>query len=109
LRMARERQPALVVLDLLLPDIGGDVVARTLRQWYGPALPIVLISASGRVRQVALTLGILAYLDKPFQVDALIATVEQRLPARSPEVAAVWQATEKLVATLRRRGVQPHE
>jgi DNA-binding response OmpR family regulator len=106
LTLARKRPPAAVVLDLMLPDVGGEAVAQTLRAWYGPTLPIVILSASRQTRQAASALGILAYLDKPFDVEALVRLVEHRLPGCPPEVAAVWQAAERLLTALRQRGAE---
>lgn len=104
LTLAREQRPAAVVLDLMLPAVGGAIVAQTLRAWYGAALPIVLMSASGQVRRTASSLGILAYLDKPFELDTLLALVTPRLPGQATEAAPVWQAAERLLAALHRQG-----
>jgi len=106
LTVAHQCPPAAVVLDLMLPDMGREAVARTLRAWYGPSLPIIILSASRQVRQAASALGILAYLDKPFDVDTLVRLVEHRLPGGHPEVAAVWQAAERLLTALRQRSAE---
>ena len=107
LALARRQPPALVVLDCMLPGPDGAAVARALRAWYGAALPIVLISASGRVREAARTLGILASLEKPFEVDALVTLVRRRLGAGSPAGAGLWQAAERLLAALQEHGGAP--
>jgi DNA-binding response OmpR family regulator len=93
-----------VVLDCVLPGPGGAAVARTLRAWYGVGLPIVLVSASGRVREAARALGILAALDKPFELDALVTLVRRRLGVGSPAGSGLWQAAEHLLAALREHG-----
>jgi DNA-binding response OmpR family regulator len=107
LALARTHRPALVLLDCMLPAPDGAAVARTLRAWYGAGLPIVLMSASGRVREAARTLGILASLEKPFEVDALVTSVRRRLGAGSPAGTALWQAAERLLAALQERGGAP--
>jgi DNA-binding response OmpR family regulator len=109
LERAGYRRPALVVLDLLLPDLRGEQVAQTLRNHYG-SLPIVLISASGRTQEAAHRLGVFAYFDKPFETDALVAAVRlgarlPRPPGRSAEAEAVALAADKVIAALQKAGV----
>lgn len=104
LALARTHPPALVLLDCMLPGPDGAAVARTLRAWYGVGLPIILVSASGRVREVARGLGILAFLDKPFELDALVTLVRHRLGAGSPAGTGLWQAAERLLAVLQEHG-----
>lgn len=72
--MTRER-PGLVVLDLVLPDIPGEEVARALRAVSD--VPIVMLTAksSERERVAGLELGADDYLVKPFSVRELAARV----------------------------------
>lgn len=107
LALARTYPPALVVLDCMLPGLDGAAVARTLRAWYGVGLPIILVSASGRVREAARALGILAALDKPFELDALVTLVRRRLGVGSPAGSGLWQAAEHLLAVLQEHGSAP--
>jgi two-component system, OmpR family, KDP operon response regulator KdpE len=71
--------PALVILDLGLPDIDGIDVIRRLREWN--AVPIVILSARADERQKvrALDLGADDYLTKPFGVAELMARVRATL------------------------------
>jgi two-component system response regulator TctD len=41
LELARAIEPAIAIVDLGLPDISGEQVARSLREWY-PNLPLVI-------------------------------------------------------------------
>lgn len=77
----RERQPALVVLDVTLPDMLGDEVASQVRASHGPALPIVIVTADGHAAQKARRIGAQGFLSKPFDVEDLISCVRQYLPA----------------------------
>ena len=107
LALARAHPPALVLLDCMLPGPDGAAAARALRARYGAGLPLVLISASGQVRAAARRLGILAYLETLFELDALVALVRRRLGVGSPAGAGPWQAAEHLLAALQERGGAP--
>ncbi len=78
---AAQHPPALVVLDLTLPVLRGDEVARTLRTEHGPSLPILVITADGEAHTKAEQAGAYAYLRKPFEVVELLAAVRRGLPA----------------------------
>jgi DNA-binding response OmpR family regulator len=76
LYLARERCPAVVLLDLMLPGMDGREISRKLRA--DPAtkhIPIILMSASSEVRVAAKQLAVNDYLTKPFLLDRLYATV----------------------------------
>jgi DNA-binding response OmpR family regulator len=79
LRIAREHQPDLVVLDLTMPDIDGLEVCKTLRSEPRSArLPILVLSARAAVadRVLGLELGADDYLIKPFVSQELTARVK---------------------------------
>jgi len=74
LQLARERTPALVLLDLMLPGLSGWEVARRLRQDpRTSSVPIIAVSALSRPqeRESALHAGCDAYVAKPFTPDEL--------------------------------------
>jgi DNA-binding response OmpR family regulator len=76
LRLAAERRPDLVVLDLMLPGIGGLEVLRRLREDGGPA--VILLTAKGEQddRIAGLRSGADDYVVKPFSPGELVARVE---------------------------------
>lgn len=80
LERARHHQPALVVLDVTLPLLGGGAVAVELRALLGNRLPILVITADGHPAAKARALGAYGYLSKPFDVDELIGAVRRALP-----------------------------
>jgi two-component system, OmpR family, response regulator MtrA len=82
-----ERSPALVLLDLMLPDRSGLSVCRSLRA--ESAVPILVLSAlSGESEQVALLdAGADDYLVKPARREELLARIRRAL-ARSTALAA---------------------
>ncbi len=66
----------LLILDLMLPDMPGEVVLRQLRQ-EGHSLPIIVLSAKRSTEQKisGLELGADDYLVKPFSFSELLARV----------------------------------
>lgn len=70
-----DRRPSLVVLDLMLPDIPGEEVARAIRDVSD--VPIVMLTAksSENDRVAGLELGADDYLVKPFSARELAARV----------------------------------
>ena len=72
--------PALVILDLGLPDIDGHELLRTIRA-RNEAVPIVVLSSrgdeAGKVQ--ALDLGADDYVTKPFGMDELLARLRAAL------------------------------
>lgn len=73
-------EPALIILDLGLPDIQGHELLRTIRA-RNEAVPIVVLSSrgdeAGKVQ--ALDLGADDYLTKPFGMDELLARLRAAL------------------------------
>ena len=75
LELAREEQPSLIVLDLMLPRMDGMEVCRTLRA--ESAVPIVMLTAMVEEddRLAGLDLGADDYVTKPFSPRELAARV----------------------------------
>ncbi|MBI5170254.1 MAG: response regulator [Candidatus Eisenbacteria bacterium] len=82
LELARTVQPALIVLDLMLPRLDGYKVCRALKfdERYRN-IPIFILSArSGETdRRLALDLGADAYMTKPYDMKDLVARIRARL------------------------------
>ena len=76
------RRPAVVILDLGLPDIDGIDVCRQLRQWS--QTPIIVLTAEGaESRKIeALDEGADDYITKPFSTPELLARVRVALRHR---------------------------
>ena len=73
LSAARERQPDLVILDIMLPQLDGLEVCRILRRERDT--PIIMLTAKGEEvdRVVGLELGADDYITKPFSMRELLA------------------------------------
>jgi two-component system KDP operon response regulator KdpE len=78
------RVPDLVVLDLMMPGVGGLEVVRQTRQWSD--VPIIVLSARGdeRDKVTALDLGADDYLTKPFGIEELLARLRSLLRRAAP-------------------------
>lgn len=79
LDLARQKQPDVVVLDVMMPQMDGWDVCRALRQ--DSAVPILMLTALGDEvdRILGLELGADDYLTKPFSTRELIARLKALL------------------------------
>lgn len=68
--------PDLVILDLMLPDLTGEEVARTVRAHSDVPIIMLTAKASEDDRVAGLRLGADDYLTKPFSPRELVARVE---------------------------------
>ena len=79
LKMLQDTAPALVLLDLMLPDIDGLEVCRRIRALPGAMAqtPVLMLTAKGDPmdRIVGLELGADDYLPKPFEPRELLARI----------------------------------
>lgn len=78
LRLAEELGPDLVLLDVMMPEMGGYEVARSLRQSFRAAsIPIVMLTALGEVDEFVkgLDAGADDYVVKPFDPEVLLSRV----------------------------------
>jgi DNA-binding response OmpR family regulator len=81
LQQAAAIRPKLVVLDMMLPDVDGLVVAAELHRRYGSRVRILVISASQQAGEWAHHAGAFSYLEKPFELDHLRVAVRRGLAA----------------------------
>ena len=80
LRIALDKHPEVLLLDVMLPDLDGFEICRLLRR-EGSTIPILFLSARGEERDKVEGLGLGAddYITKPFSVKELLARVEAAL------------------------------
>ena len=84
LAKAREREPDLVILDIMMPGLDGIEVSRRLRQ--ASEVPILMLTAKATVadRVAGLDSGADDYLVKPFAFDELLARIRALLRRSQP-------------------------
>jgi len=106
LDLVDQHRPALVVLDIGLPDLDGFEVCRRIRATS--ALPVLFLTArDGEIdRVLGLELGADDYVTKPFSPRELVARVKAILRRGQPVVAAdphVLSIGDEVVVDLARR------
>ena len=115
--LAAAEQPALIVLDLGLPDQDGLDVCRDLRSFS--AAPIIVLSArhSDREKERLLDAGADDYVTKPFSTVELKARVRAQLRRAAANSSGVNHASHVVVGdlaidlaarTVKRGGVEVH-
>jgi len=84
LAKARDAEPNLVILDVMMPGMDGMEVSKRLRQ--ASSIPILMLTAKGTVadRIRGLDSGADDYLVKPFSFDELLARVRALLRRSQP-------------------------
>lgn len=86
LELAVENRPDLILLDLHLPDIRGDVVLHELQNDPRTrTIPAIMISADatpGQIRRL-MDAGVTDYLTKPLDVEKLLLVLDEHLRRKS--------------------------
>lgn len=79
IRVAFEKKPDLILLDIMLPKVDGLTVCKKIRNSFN--MPIIMISAKDEEidKIVGLELGADDYITKPFSVRELMARVKANL------------------------------
>ena len=99
IKTARGTNPfRFVILDIRLPDIDGLKVLRAIKGTY-PDLPVVVISGYGNesTPDAVETKRGSAYLDKPFEMDALVAELGKISPLETEEAKEMPEAAPEVV------------
>ena len=79
LEISRKLKPDLIVLDIMLPEMDGFEVARTLRKEMSTAILMLTARDDEIDRVVGLEVGADDYLTKPFSMRELLARVKAQL------------------------------
>ncbi len=103
LKLAAERAPALILLDLGLPDQDGQALVPRLLGFC--AAPVLVLSARDREAEKvqALDAGADDYIQKPFALGELLARMRAALRRHSGQPAAAVLRVDRLEIDLARR------
>ena len=79
---AKQEEPALIILDVMMPEVDGFTVAQRIRQC--PEIsetPILMLTALSQLKDKVngFNIGVDDYLTKPFEIDELIVRVRALL------------------------------
>lgn len=88
LRLAADRRPDVIILDLGLPDMDGVEVIKGVREWT--RVPILVLSArqTSNEKVKALDAGADDYVTKPFGMDELLARLRAAVRRAEPAPAS---------------------
>jgi two-component system, OmpR family, KDP operon response regulator KdpE len=113
LDLAAVRPPQAAIVDLVLPDLDGIAVTRTLREWS--EMPILVLSAVGEEEQKvrALEAGADDYITKPFGTRELVARLNAALRRagrgeEEPRIEVEGLEIDLAARLVRRDGEQVH-
>ena len=87
--LIRDIRPDLILLDWMLPDLAGTVLARRLRaDARSKDIPIIMLTARAQEHDKVegLDAGADDYITKPFSIKELLARIKAVLRRRSPQL-----------------------
>ncbi len=104
--MAENHPPALILLDLGLPDESGHQVLKKLRRWY--TNPVIILSVQKDEEDIisALDNGANDYLSKPFRTGELLARIRSAIRSINAEDGETTLQYESLQIDLINRTVK---
>jgi two-component system, response regulator PdtaR len=104
IRLARERGPDLVIMDIKMPGLDGlSAAERVVSEGLAAVLILTAFSQRDLVQRAARA-GAIGYLVKPFQKSDLVPAIEVAL-ARHAELQAVKKETVDLTEQLETRKI----
>ena len=106
LRLARERRPDLLLVDVTMPAMDGYDVCRAVQTDGGSPPPVIFLTAHGKTaaRVTGLDAGAVDYIVKPFDEAELIARVRAALRTKAVRDGLAEQAArDGLTGLLNRR------
>src|SRR3954471_15474077 len=100
LELLEHAVPRLAIVDVGMPEVDGiELLARMRAQ--APGVPIIVISGHGTIETAVrvIRLGAFDFLEKPFQLDALLQVVDRALSAENGRPAPATLPVREADAT----------
>jgi UDP-3-O-[3-hydroxymyristoyl] N-acetylglucosamine deacetylase len=81
-----KQEPRLAIVDIWMPEVDGIELVQRMRT-KAPGVPIIVISGHGTIETAVRVIrdGAFDFLEKPFQLDALLRVVGRALDERMPD------------------------
>ncbi len=71
-------QPHLILMDLWIPEIGGEKAIGIVKQNEATKnIPILIFSANADIKEICTTLNADGYVEKPFTINSFIETIKK--------------------------------
>ena len=74
-----QQQPAMILMDMYMPQMTGIMLLEHMRTNGIADIPVVLMTASPRAAEPLLNMDMVDYLAKPFDIDQLLESVARNL------------------------------
>jgi DNA-binding response OmpR family regulator/anti-sigma regulatory factor (Ser/Thr protein kinase) len=110
LLLARKHVPALIISDIMMPEIDGYALLSELQKDpETTSIPFMFLSAKSNRYSIreGMNLGADDFITKPFDIDELLNAVETRLEKKKKRESHLIQTIENLQTNLKR--ALPHE
>ena len=77
---AKEEQPDLILLDVVMPEMDGYTVLKHLRaDRKTKAIPVIAVTARPGVKELFAIEGVKGYIVKPFEDEDLISSIQKAM------------------------------
>src|SRR5436190_961612 len=93
LELLEHQLPSLAIVDIWMPEVDGIELVSRMRQ-QAPEVPVIVISGHGTIDTAVrvIRMGAFDFLEKPFQLDALLRVVDRALGGTGEQPALVTDA-----------------
>lgn len=72
--------PSLVLMDLWIPEIGGEKAIKALKEHPKTKhIPVIIFSANAEIKEICKKINADGYLEKPFDIDHLKHVIKQHV------------------------------
>ncbi|MBQ7704283.1 MAG: response regulator [Selenomonadaceae bacterium] len=92
-----EHEPDGIILDIVMPEVGGIEALQTIRE-ITPYVPIVMLSSAGTPQKLMQTLkmGAIDFIQKPYTKEQIVRAVETIQRVRIKNLKKAAEEAEKL-------------